>query len=234
MGNNVLPARAGEVLRVVPAGRAGAGKRRWRARWCVERVLDALALGVILVVVVFAVLRDTALPSGRPLIFGGAAVVLLAVGAIILQLMRSGLARSRDWIRPLADAPRALLGRDGAVLLAGSFVIWAAEASVYLAVAHATALDISAEGALYLVALTNLFRDDPRRPRLRRHVRRGGGLRRPAHRRQQDGGPVLPDPPALHPLRAHHWSGFILLVTRYGGSRVRDALRSTRAAAEPV
>ena len=62
------------------------------------------------------------------------------------------LTRFRDWIRPLADAPRALLSRNGAVLLAGSFVIWAAEASVYLAVAKATSLDVSAMGALYLVA----------------------------------------------------------------------------------
>jgi uncharacterized membrane protein YbhN (UPF0104 family) len=50
------------------------------------------------------------------------------------------------------------------VLLAGSFVIWAAEASVYLAVAHATTLHISASGALYLVALTNLFAMLPAAP----------------------------------------------------------------------
>ena len=45
-----------------------------------------------------------------------------------------------------------------------SFLIWTVEASVYLAVAHATGLDISVMGALYLVALTNLFAMIPAAP----------------------------------------------------------------------
>jgi uncharacterized membrane protein YbhN (UPF0104 family) len=45
-----------------------------------------------------------------------------------------------------------------------SFFIWALEASVYLAVAHAVDLGISAMGALYLVALTNLFAMLPAAP----------------------------------------------------------------------
>src|SRR5215207_2687011 len=63
--------------------------------------------------------------------------------------------RARDWLRPLADAPRALLGSEGAGLLVGTFVIWAFEAAVYLAVARSVDLDFSMTGALYLVALTN-------------------------------------------------------------------------------
>jgi glycosyltransferase 2 family protein len=167
MGNNVLPARAGEMLRVVLlSNRAEAGKRELLGTVVAERALDALALACIFVVVVFGILRETTLPNERPLLLAGIAVVALAAGVGALEVMRRRgmLARVRDFLRPLADAPRALLGRTGVVLLAGSFLIWAVEASVYLAVARATELDISAMGALYLVALTNLFAMLPAAP----------------------------------------------------------------------
>ena len=56
------------------------------------------------------------------------------------------------------------MSRGGALLLVVSFAIWALEASVYLAIAHSVALDISGMGALYLVALTNLFAMLPAAP----------------------------------------------------------------------
>jgi uncharacterized protein (TIRG00374 family) len=167
MGNNVLPARAGEMLRVVLLSkRADAGKRELLGTVVSERALDALALGVILVVVVFAILRDATLPSEKPLLVAGGVLLLLAIGVIALQVMRKRgmLTRLRDWIRPLADAPRALLSRSGVLLLLGSFVIWMAEASVYLSVAHATSLEIGPMDSLYLVALTNLFAMLPAAP----------------------------------------------------------------------
>ena len=145
------------------------------------------------------------------------------------------LTRLRDWIRPLAEAPRALLSRDGTVLLAGSFVIWTAEASVYLAVAHATALDISAPGALYLVALTNLFAMIPAAPgyvgtfdaAVVYGVHAIGGSKQAALSYL-----ILLRFILFVPITV---VGFIVLVTRYGGfARVRDVLRSTRAAAEPT
>jgi uncharacterized membrane protein YbhN (UPF0104 family) len=53
---------------------------------------------------------------------------------------------------------------EGALLLAGTFVLWAVEAAVYLAVAKAVGLDFSATGALYLVALTNFVAALPAAP----------------------------------------------------------------------
>ena len=50
------------------------------------------------------------------------------------------------------------------VLLAGTFVLWALEAAVYLAVAHSVDLGISMTGALYLVALTNFVAALPAAP----------------------------------------------------------------------
>jgi len=167
MGNNVLPARAGEMLRVVLlAPRTDANRRTLLGTIVAERLLDAVALGSIFAVVVFGALRETTVPSDRPLVVAGAGLALLAAGLAVVQVMRRRgmLARARDWLRPLAGAPRALLSREGMVLLASSYLIWAMEASVYLAVARATDLDISGMGALYLVALTNLFAMLPAAP----------------------------------------------------------------------
>ena len=167
MGNNVLPARAGEMLRVVLLSRrSGAGKRSLLGTVVAERLLDAVALGAIFVVVVFGILRETTLPSDRPFLIAGAGVLLLLVGALAVQLLRKrgALQRVRDFVRPLAGGPRALLSRQGAPLLVVSFAVWALEASVYLAVARAAGLDVSGMGSLYLVALTNLFAMLPAAP----------------------------------------------------------------------
>jgi hypothetical protein len=93
-------------------------------------------------------------------------VVLLIAAAIALWVLRKHhvFERARDWLRPLADSPRALVGRQGAALLAGTFVLWAVEAAVYLAVARSVDLDFSVTGALYLVALTNFVAALPAAP----------------------------------------------------------------------
>jgi uncharacterized protein (TIRG00374 family) len=159
MGNNVLPARAGEMLRVVLLSkRMDAGKRSLLGTVVAERMLDAIALACIFLVVVFGILREINLPTDKPLLVVaiGAGLAVAALGAIQIVRRRGALARMRDFVRPLAGAPRALLGRQGVGLLGASFLIWAVEASVYLTVAHATELEITLMEALYIVAFTNL------------------------------------------------------------------------------
>jgi uncharacterized membrane protein YbhN (UPF0104 family) len=167
MGNNVLPARAGEVLRTVLLDRrTNAGKRVILGTIVAERLLDAVALMSIFGLVVLALLRDATLPSERPLVVAAGVVACVALGFVSLQVLRRhpALQRARDFLRPLADASRALLSREGVVLLAGSFAIWTLEASVYLSVARSVDLDINLLSALYLVALTNLFAMIPAAP----------------------------------------------------------------------
>jgi glycosyltransferase 2 family protein len=167
MGNNVLPARAGEALRVVlMSTRCEANKRTLLGSVVAERLLDAIALALIFLIVVYGVLSSTVLPTDRPLLFAALAVVALLLGCLAVYVLRRHhvFERARTWLRPLADAPRALLSRQGAVLLAGTFVLWALEAAVYLSVARAVDLDISGMGALYLVALTNFFAALPAAP----------------------------------------------------------------------
>jgi uncharacterized membrane protein YbhN (UPF0104 family) len=168
MGNNVLPARAGEALRVVLLSqRSDGSKRTLLGSVVAERLLDVIALVTIFVVTVYGVLSTSdVLPTDHPLIVSGIGLVLVVVAAVAIWILRSHhvFERVRDWLRPLADAPRALLNRRGLALLAGTFLLWTVEATVYLAVARAIDLNFSVSGALYLVALTNFVAALPAAP----------------------------------------------------------------------
>jgi uncharacterized membrane protein YbhN (UPF0104 family) len=167
MGNNVLPARAGEALKVVLlSGRCDASKRTILGSVVSERLLDLIALAMIFIVVVYGKLSSSALPTDRPLLVAGIGVLVILAGVVAVYVMREHhvFERARDWLRPLADSPRALLSLEGGLLLLGTFVLWACEAAVYLAVAHSVQLDIGVSGALYLVALTNFVAALPAAP----------------------------------------------------------------------
>jgi uncharacterized protein (TIRG00374 family) len=168
MGNNVLPARAGEALRVMLLSpRCNASKRTLISSIVAERVLDLMALLAIFIVTVYGVL-DTAevLPTRRPLLVTAIGILLLVAGVVTIWILRSRpfFDRVRNWLRPLADSPRALVSRWGLVLLAGTFLLWTIEASVYWTVARSLEMDISIAGALYLVALTNFVAALPAAP----------------------------------------------------------------------
>jgi uncharacterized protein (TIRG00374 family) len=168
MGNNVLPARAGEALRVVLLSqRSDGSKRTLLGSVVAERILDVIALVTIFVVTVYGVLSTSeVLPTDRPLLVTAIGLLLLVVAALAIWILRAHhiFERAREWLRPLADAPRALLNRRGLLLLAGTFVLWSLEATVYLAVARALHVDFSVSGALYLVALTNFVAALPAAP----------------------------------------------------------------------
>jgi glycosyltransferase 2 family protein len=168
MGNNVLPARAGEALRVVLLSpRCNAGKRTLISSIVAERVLDVIALLTIFVVTVYGVLESSeVLPTDRPLLVTAIGILLLFAAAVAIWVLRKHhfFERVRDWLRPLADSPRAVVSRWGLVLLAGTFLLWTIEASVYWTVAQAIEMDISISGALYLVALTNFVAALPAAP----------------------------------------------------------------------
>jgi len=167
MGNNVLPARAGEALRVVLLdGKTGAGKRKILGTIVVERLLDLIVLVIIFVLTVYLVLEGDVVPTDEPLLIAGIGFAALALAGVALWVVhrRGGLRRLREIVSPLAHAPRALLNRRGLVLLIVTFALWAIEGAVYLAVARAIDLHISTSGALYLVALTNFVAALPAAP----------------------------------------------------------------------
>jgi len=145
MGNNTLPARAGDLMRVVLLR---AARRATLGTVVAERLLDVAALGLVFLVVVL----DRGLSFG-PLPYlaaAGAAAVVAAAG-----LWRVA-PKVRAWVRPVAGATRDLVSPHGAGLFGLSLAVWVAEASVYLAVGSAVGVHLGATGALYVMALTNL------------------------------------------------------------------------------
>lgn len=150
MGNNALPARAGDLMRVMLLG----GPRRGVLGTVVaERLLDLCALAAIFLVVVV----DRGLSFGPlPYVVGALIVILAAGGAFVGLAPRSApLLQAREWVRPSAAACRDLLSGHGAGLLLLSLVLWGCEAAVYLVVGLAVGVHLGL-GALYVMALANL------------------------------------------------------------------------------
>jgi len=229
MGNNVLPARAGEALRVVLlASRTGAGKRTVIGSIIAERLLDVVALVVIFVATVYGVLGAKVLPTDRPILVAGIIGLGLVVAGVAVWVLRRHhfFERVREWLRPLADAPRAMLAREGVVLLLVTFVLWTLEGAVYYAVAQSVNLGIGMTGALYLVALTNFVAALPAAPGSIGTF--DAAVAWGTHKLGASGsasvGYLLMLRFVLYvPITA---VGFVVLVTRYGGwSRIRAALR---------
>jgi glycosyltransferase 2 family protein len=236
MGNNVLPARAGEVLRVVLlAPRAEASKRAIAGSIVAERMLDVIVLAAIFVITVYGVLGSDVLPTNRPILMAGlGGVGLLALALVVWVLRRHHFfERVRDWLRPIADSPRALLSGHGVLLLAATFVLWAFEAAVYLAVARSVDVDFSMTGALYLVALTNFVAALPAAPGSIGTF--DAAVAWGAKRLGASGSAALS---YLIMLRFVIYVpitvvGFIILVAGYGGwSKLREALRTEREVIE--
>jgi uncharacterized membrane protein YbhN (UPF0104 family) len=168
MGNNVLPARSGDLLRAfLLAPIAGTRKRIVLGTVVAERLLDAIALALVLASVVFFFVRGAEIPEGRVVALVGVLAVAGAavLAATIVWARRTGqLGRARELLRPLAAPSRNLLSLHGTGLLLLSIAIWTLEACVYLAVARAVNLDFGLGDALYVMALTNLFALIPAAP----------------------------------------------------------------------
>jgi uncharacterized membrane protein YbhN (UPF0104 family) len=157
MGNNVLPARGGELLRTfLLGGRVETTKRTILGTILAERVLDAVALGVILVVLAADLLRRLPKPNETLVLIGVALVVLLAlVAAVAFLRYRERLIFVLRSLAPMAAPTKQLLSRFGLVLLVASLAIWGVEASVYMAVGHAVDITLSLQDAFAVVAFTN-------------------------------------------------------------------------------
>ena len=159
MGNNLLPARAGEALRVVLLSRrSSVGKRDVIGTIIAERLLDALVLGLALVAVAYPLLRGAEFPVEQPFALIGGGIVALALLAVLaLWLVRPGrVALVIDYLRPIAAAPRALLSRHGLALVALTLSFWALQLALYYAAARAVGFHASVPEVFYLLVLTNL------------------------------------------------------------------------------
>lgn len=233
MGNNVLPARGGELLRTFLLGsRVAATKRTILGTIVAERVLDAVALGVILVVLAADLLRRLPKPNETVVLAGAGVLVLLALGAAVALLRyRERLVFVLRALAPLAAPSRQLLSPFGLGLLLVSLLIWLVEASVYMAVGHAVDISLSLQDGLAVVAFTNAAALIPAAP---------------GYIGTYDAAVIFAVDAVSDAAKSSVLSyllllrfvlfvpitivGFVLLVVRYGGlSRIRAAREAARA-----
>src|SRR3954452_12585579 len=123
MGNNALPARAGDVMKAMLSAReADLPRSEAFGALVAERLLDAVALAAIFVVLVLAGGLPLGLSTGVLVAIGGG---LTLVGLLVLVVTP----RLRGLLARLLAPSRQLLSRHGALLLVVSGVLWTVDGS---------------------------------------------------------------------------------------------------------
>ena len=160
-GNNILPARAGDALRVVMiAPRAQTDARTAIGTIVAERVLDVVVLLGLFVVLAYGVLGGVDLPSGGRLLFAAllvAGLLAAAVAAAWVLHRRRHLRRVLAFLAPMAEATRRLRSNHGLRLLGLTFVVWALEWVAWWLTAQAAGLDLALLEVGYLMGLASVF-----------------------------------------------------------------------------
>lgn len=169
--NNVLPGRAGDVVRVVAyRERLGVGTAAAAGSVMIERILDLMVL-VGLLMLGLAVVPHEQLPAGMARIGGWVGGAIIACGVAVVL--------AAGWLRPrLADfaadrpgllprlagiAARVLLCMDLvrspwrlAVVAIASVLVWVGELGLYWCVARSLDLPVGLAGPLLAMAAGNL------------------------------------------------------------------------------
>jgi glycosyltransferase 2 family protein len=165
-GNNVLPARGGELLRIfLLSERSGARKRDVLGSVIAERVLDALALVLLLVLLSLSQVAgsspgDTQAVTAFVLLGAAAAGV---VAALLLR-RRERLARVVALIRPIVAASRRLLGLWGLGLFMVTAGLWILEGVIVWLVGQSLGLEVSIVEGVFVLVLAGMFAVIPSAP----------------------------------------------------------------------
>ena len=158
MGNNALPARAGDILKAfLSAGHTGAAKRHAFGTLVAERLLDVLALVLVFAIVVLA--------GDLPL--GIAPWMLAVIGAVLViaaALVLLAAPRLRGLVGGLIAPSRQLLSARGAALFLLSVVLWLAEGGVYAVLGKVAGVHLSLSDGFYVMAIANVAAMIPAAP----------------------------------------------------------------------
>jgi glycosyltransferase 2 family protein len=156
MGNNVLPARAGDAIRVVlMAPRAATSKRTVIGTLLAERVLDIAVLVAIFVIVGYGLLGEV---GGDKVEIIALVLVGLAIAALVGYLGLRRNERMMAFVAPMASATLGLRrAHHGLLLLGLTVLIWAIEAGVWMSAGAAVGFGMDPIEGLYIVALASVF-----------------------------------------------------------------------------
>jgi glycosyltransferase 2 family protein len=156
MGNNVLPARAGDAIRVVlMAPRAHTSKRTVIGTLLAERLLDIAVLVAIFVIVGYGLLGEVG-GDKVEIILLAVAGLAIAIGVGYVAVRRNE--RMMEFMAPMASATLGLRrANHGPLMLALTVVIWGIEAGVWMSAAAAVGFGMDPIEGLYIVALASVF-----------------------------------------------------------------------------
>jgi uncharacterized protein (TIRG00374 family) len=181
MGNNVYPARAGEVLRsYVLRRREGVPITASLATVVLERLFD----GLVMLLFVFATLPFSPLPANYAAFVTGFSLLFMVALLIFLGLATRPQQMSRlyawvvDTILPASIRPRVhglfdkfIEGlqslrspRDLLLIFISSTLIWLTETAKYWFVMHAFPFEVSFTVLMLMTAVVNLFTTLPSTP----------------------------------------------------------------------
>jgi uncharacterized protein (TIRG00374 family) len=165
MGNNVLPARGGEVLKIAILGaRSNSRRREILGSVIAERLLDAVVLAGMFVVLSLG-LADSPAGTGTSLLIGGIIVAGFAALALYLWLRRAGrFERFAARIRPVARAMRLFAHPSGIPLVALSVAIWALEGLNLVVIGQSIGISIPPLDGMLVVVLASLAAAVPAAP----------------------------------------------------------------------
>jgi glycosyltransferase 2 family protein len=166
MGNTVLPARGGEVLRAVIMGpRSNARRREILGTIIAERLLDVFVLVCIFSVMTFANV------GGSPLGEAPAVIAVAAVGAAVVAVSlylrwrrRGRFERFAAIVRPFARSSKLLFGRLGIALVGLTVLVWLLEGTILMLVGKSLELDLSLLDGVFLVVLASFTAMVPAAP----------------------------------------------------------------------
>ena len=172
MGNIVLPARGGELLKIfLLAKRSAARSSEVLGSIITERLLDVGALTVLFTL--FAALQVGDLPGGRNVgaLAAAGLLVLVAAACIYLRLRVAGrFAAFAQRVRPIARASRQLLTPAGLGLGLASCVVWCVDGGVLWLCARALDVALSPLDAIAVVVLAGFSAIVPSGPGDDRHL----------------------------------------------------------------
>jgi uncharacterized membrane protein YbhN (UPF0104 family) len=166
MGNNVLPMRGGELLRVGLLGnRTTARRREILSSVIAERLLDASVLAAMFVALTWANVADA--PAGQTP--AAIAAVALALGAIAiacyLALRRRGFFHAfHQRVGPFLRALRLFAHVEGVLLAALTVVAWGGEGLTLLLIGESLGLGLHMLDTLSIIVLASLFAAIPAAP----------------------------------------------------------------------